>query len=170
MDLKTELLLTQSKRQVDKLIDYIRGDFTKFQSLMTLFFSNEYRVVQKASWVVTRCIEDHPDWIDPYLDRIVEMLEITKDSSIRRNIIRLLQFVDIPEMYQGRIYDTCLRFLMSSRQPVAVRVFSMSVLSKITKNFPELKEELAEIIKDGMVNGTPGYKARARKVLAEIKN
>jgi hypothetical protein len=58
---------------------------------------------------------------------------------------------------------------MDPKEPIAVRVFSMSVLANITRHEPDLKKELRIIIEDQLPFASAGFRARAKKVLKELE-
>lgn len=78
---------------------------------------------------------------------------------------RLLQFVEIPKRYEGRVFDACYRLFDDPNEPVAVRVFSMTVAAKIAKDSPELMDELRLVAAKYPQLATPGFRARSRRVL-----
>ena len=84
---------------------------------------------------------------------------------MKRNVVRILQFVDIPRGLQGIVANQCFEFLSSIDEPIAVRTFSMTVLAKIAKDEPDLKKELELIVRQMLPYGTPAFRARAKKVL-----
>src|SRR5215510_365939 len=126
MNIREALRVEHSKRQTMKIVRYVGADATRFRELMTIFLGSEYRPTQRAAWAVNYCAEKHPELVKPYLTRLIGLLE--KDGghdAIRRNVARLLQFVEIPERLRGRAYAACYNLVDDPRQPVAVRVFAM---------------------------------------------
>ena len=83
--------------------------------------------------------------------------------------MRALQYVDIPEKYQGKILDVCFRLLKSSDEPIAVKAFSMTVIFNLSKKYPDIIPELRATIKALMPNGSAGIKSRGNKVLKAIQ-
>lgn len=67
-------------------------------------------------------------------------------------------------MQHKYVFDT----LNSGREPVAVKVFSMTVLFNIVQVYPELSEELEISIEEQMPFGSGGFKSRGRKVLKDL--
>jgi hypothetical protein len=51
---------------------------------------------------------------------------------------------------------------------VAVKVFAMTVLSTIINDQPDLKKELKTIIEDQLPYASPGFVARARKIIKKL--
>jgi hypothetical protein len=170
MDLKKALLRDHSRAQAAKIADYVANKEALFKELVEVYLAGPYRITQRAAWPLSICVERHPRLIKPHLSRILGYLDTPGiPDAVKRNTIRLLQFVDIPGSYYGRVAKICFNYLGNRKEPVAVRVFSMTVLSHITRNEPELKRELGIIIEDHLPYATPGFVSRARKVLKEIK-
>ena len=122
MDLRQTLLAEHSKRQTAKVVGYVGSDEARFAQLMKLFLGPVYRISQRAAWSVSNCIELHPHLVKPYFNTLIKQLE-REDAhiAVRRNVVRLLQFVDVPKRYEGRIYDACYGLFADTTQPVAVR-------------------------------------------------
>ena len=166
MKIREELLVEHSKRQAMKIVKYVGGDPLRFAELMAAFFAGPYRVTQRAAWPVSYCIEGHPELVRPYLGRLISILESSDGhSAVRRNVARLLQFVEIPPRMRARTYEACYDLVDDPQQPIAVRVFAMTVAAKAADGQPELKRELALVIGKYLNNGSAGFKARARRVL-----
>jgi len=83
---------------------------------------------------------------------------------MQRNILRFLQDIEIPKRFYGIVTDRCFA-LMDTKEPIAVRVFSMTVLANIAKQEPDLKKELRIAIEDQLPYASAGFLSRARKVL-----
>ena len=58
MDMRQEILKEHSKAQATKIADWIGKDEKRFAHLMELFFTDEYRVVQRTAWVVSMAAEN----------------------------------------------------------------------------------------------------------------
>jgi len=146
--------------------NYVGDDPERFAELMKCVFGPVYRVSQRAAWPVSLCIERHPELVKPHFNALIRQLE-REDAhvAVRRNVARLLQFVEIPKRYQGRIFDACYNLLADPNETVAVRVFSMTVAAKIAKNEPELMYELRMIATKYPQAATAGFRVRARRVL-----
>jgi hypothetical protein len=88
--------------------------------------------------------------------------------AVKRNTMRYFQEVEVEEQYWGDLLDIALRLLSSKEEPVAVKVFSMTVAFNIIKNIPELQDELRIIIEDQLPYGTPGFKSRGKKTISAL--
>ena len=165
MNLRDEILAEHSKRQTAKIVDWVGSDSKRFGELMKLFLGDSYRVTQRAGWPLSNCVEQHPELITPYFSKLLKQLEREDvHIAVKRNVVRLLQFVEVPKRFQGRVFDACYRLLDDPREPVAVRVFSMTVAADIAKDSPELLEEVRLVATKYTDLMTLGFRARLRRV------
>ncbi|HKR03372.1 MAG TPA: hypothetical protein VJY62_01950 [Bacteroidia bacterium] len=169
MNLRSAILKEHSKAQTMKIVKFIGNDAKKFKDLMDLFFNDEYRVVQRSAWAVNMCAENHPELIKPYLEKMIDYLQKPVHDAVRRNTVRILQFIDIPKNLTGKVASVCFDLLQSKKEPVAVKVFSMTVLAKICTGATELKNELRLIIEQQLPYSTAGFQSRAKRILKEIE-
>src|SRR6266481_1632443 len=171
MDLKQAALKEHSKAQCNKIVKYIGDDPRKFSDLVDVFLAGPYRVSQRIAWPLSCCIEENTTLIHPHLTKILKYSQQPGvHDSVKRNVVRLLQFIDIPKKHQGAVAEICFKFFNDKKEPIAVRVFSMTVLANLAKAIPELKNELIPIIEDQLPYGSAGFISRGRKVLKELKS
>jgi hypothetical protein len=169
MDLKKEILKEHSKAQADKIIRYVGYDVKKFDELVSVFLAGPYRVTQRAGWPLSYCVERHPELIIPHLKKILDHLKKTGiHDSVKRNTLRLLQFVEIPKRFHAAVASVCFQYLNDTKEPVAVRVFAMSVLCQIARSHPDLKQELKIIIEDNLPYASAAFISRGKKVLKAV--
>jgi len=169
MDILHLLKKEHSKKQTDRIVAYIGADKDRFAVLIGLFFAGEYRITQRAAWPLSYCVRAHPDLITPYFKPLLDKLQ-RKDvpAAVVRNTVRLLQDVTIPKKYQGRVMNTCFDFIQSPETPIAVKAFSLTILSHLSKGYPDIRGELKLIIEEQWEHATPAFRSRAKKVLAQM--
>jgi len=137
---------------------------------MDLFFNGTYRVTQRAAWAVGWSADKHPELIKPYLEPLLRNLEQPVHDAVKRNSIRLLENLEIPEDLMGIATDTCFRFLNSPGEAIAIRVYAMSVLCNICKKEPDLKEELRLCIESQLPFSSAAFINRGQKVILKLEN
>lgn len=167
MDLRQEILKEHSKKQCNKIVEWVGSSQQRFNELFQLFLTDEYRVVQRASWPVSNCVIDHPDFIKSNFSKLIKNLHKKEvHNAVKRNSIRLLQHVNIPKKYQGEVLEICFHAISSPTEPVAVKAASLSVLANLGKTYPEILPELKLVIMDQLPYQTPAFTARAKKILS----
>ena len=169
MDLEKEILKEHSKRQAVKIEKWINGNQKKFDHLVDLFLKGEYRITQRAGWPMSNIVIHHPHLINKHLRKLLKNLNTPNlHNAVIRNTFRLLQFKEIPGSLHGLAADAAFTFLNDKKQPVAIHVFSMTVLANLCKKYPELKNELIPLIKERLPYSTAGFQSRAREILKTL--
>jgi hypothetical protein len=170
MDLVKLILSAHSKAMKDKVVKYVGNDAKRFKELVNIFLEGPYRVTQRAAWPLSYCVGQHPTLIRPHLKTVLNYLSKPGiHDSVKRNTIRLLQGIDIPKSLQGKAANICFEYLSNPKEPIAVRVFSMTVLANIAKENPELKNEIIPIIEDQLPFGSAGFRHRGMRVLKVLR-
>lgn len=169
MDIRAEILRKHSLNQARKVADYVGNNPGRFKSLLEVFIVGPFRVSQRASWPLNLCVERYTELINPHFTTILKMAQKPGiHDAVKRNVLRMLQFATIPKKHQGKVAGVAFKFLTDTKEPVAIRVFAMTVLANIAKEEPDLKEELKIIIEDGLPYGSAAYVSRAKKTLKQL--
>jgi hypothetical protein len=166
MNLKEEILKEHSKANAVKIAEWVGANERRFALLMDLFLQGEYRLVQRAAWIVSIVADNYSELIVPYLPAMMKrMQQQGLPVAVKRNVVRVLQNVNIPEKLHGTVMDDCFRFLSDPKETIAVRCFSMTVLANMAKSYPEIKDELKTLIENVFQHKTSaGLRARAKNL------
>lgn len=169
MDLRKTILEEHSKAQTNKIIRWIGGDQKRFDELFNLFLNDEYRVIQRAAWPLGYCVINHPEFIQKHFSKLVKNLhKPTLHNAVKRNTVRLLQDITIPEKYHGEVMNICFEYIADPKEKVAIKAFSLSILQKLSHLYPEIKQELKAIIEDRWDYESAAFRSRAKKILKEL--
>jgi hypothetical protein len=171
MNLEKAILTEHSKSHCDKIVRYVGKDKKRFAELMRLFFDGEYRVNQRASWPLSNIVRKNPDIVRPYMSRIISNMDKKGiHSAVLRNTVRLLQDIEIPGRLRGRLMNKCFELISSEDIPVAVKVFSMTILYNLSIEYPEIIPELRLLLEDRWEKETVAFRSRAGKIMARLPN
>lgn len=169
MDLKSEILYEHSRRQVEKIARWIGADKRRFRELMELFLHGEYRVTQRAAWIINKCAEKHPRFISPWLKQMIaKSEELGVHIAVKRNVLRILEGIDIPKSLLGTVVSRCFDYLASDDEAIAVRVYAMEIILHAAQEEPDLRKELQASIEQMLIRAGPAIRARARRVLKRL--
>jgi hypothetical protein len=171
MNLREEILFEHSKAQCSKIVAWVGDSQQRFNELFKLFVSDaEYRVVQRAAWPVSYCVEAHPGLIKSNFSKLIKKLhQPNLHDAVKRNSMRLLQHIDIPEKYQGDVMNICFTYVESQTEAIATKAFAMTVLGNLSNLYPEIIPEIKLLINDQLPHATPGFKSRARALLKQFE-
>jgi len=169
MEIEASLRKEHSKEMTNAIIAYIGGDDERMAELMVSFFSDDNRLSQRAAWPLGIIGEKQPRLLYPYLGNMIDQLgKKQKHNAIHRNVLRTLQYMDIPEEHQGTVLNHCTNFLIDPKAATALKAFSLNVFHDISKQIPELENELRHLIELNLPYATSGVKARAKSILKQL--
>jgi len=166
MDIREALMAIHSKRQAMAIVEFIGDDAQHFAELMKIVFAGEYRLTHYAAGIMGYCVERRPELIRPYLTKLLDCLKRDDlHDAVKRNVVRLLQYVEIPRGLAGKVYAYCVDLVDDACEPVAVRAFALTVAARIAKPEPDLMNELRLIVRKHLPHTTAAFQKRAREVL-----
>ncbi len=169
MDLRETILAEHSKAQTNKIVQWIGNNQKRFDELFKLFLNDEYRVVQRAVWPLSYCVISHPSLIKKHFSKLVKNLQKPNPGdAVKRNTLRLLQHIPIPEKFHGAVMNTCFDYISDPEEKVAMKAFSLTILQNLGRDYPEIRQELKTIIEDRWDYETAAFRSRAKKILKEF--
>ena len=165
-NLREEILSEHSKAQCNKIVAWVGNNQRRFDELFYLFLHDENRLTQRAAWPISYCVSQNPEFIKKQFKALIKNLHKTGiHDAVKRNTVRILQAIEIPKKYQGEVMNLCFEYVASPTEAVAVKAFSLTVLEKMAKLYPEIIPELKLIIEDQLPNQTAAFKSRAKHLI-----
>jgi hypothetical protein len=170
MDLRTAILAEHSKAHTRTLAQWIGNEPERVSDLIHILLTDEYRVVQRAAWIVSEVATLYPKAIEKYVPALVAKLkDNTAHIAVKRNVYRILQFLPIPEAVHADLMNICFDSLTDPKEALAVRAFAMSILGNLAVIYPEIGQEIKIIIEDALQHeAAPSFISRAKKVLKQL--
>lgn len=170
MDFNAILEEKHSKEITTYIVNEVGDSSEKFAQLIQVFTSESELITQRAAWPISYLGQKHPDLLIPYYSLFIKLLNTpNKHNAVNRNVLRAMQNVTIPKEYQGSLLDVCFKLLNSSKEPVAVKAFSMTIIENLAKIYPDIIPELKASVSSLMLNASPGIKSRGNKILRNLK-
>ncbi len=167
MNLHEEILEENSRKQCDRIVAWVADDQQKFDELFTIFIQgSDSTLVQRSVWPISYCVEVQPHFIKKHFAALVKKLQQPNvQEPVKRNIVRMLQEVDIPEGYKGGIMDYCFATIQSVTEKAAIKAFALNVPGRLAKEYPEIIPEVKLIIEDRWPVETAAFKSSAKRFL-----
>ena len=169
MDFEKLLKQRYSKETIQGIAEFLVQNPDSLHSYLKIIKDGKPGMSQRAAWALGHAGEMDKTILIPHLSTLIEILQHPKHDAVTRNIYRVLQYVNIPEDFEGRIYNLCIRDLINPKQPVAVKCFGMTTAYNISKKHKELQSELKMVIEENLENASAGYKSRAKKILPKLE-
>jgi hypothetical protein len=162
------LMVESSRRNTDLVADLVLKKPELFDEIVRIFLDNKGPVGWKAAWVADVVSEKRPDLLEPYIEEIVSQLGSFLNDGVKRESLRMLARSPLPKEQLGLYITLCFTWLTSAQESVAVKMFSMEILYRISQQEPEMKKELADSIEWRMQEEPPGFRAHGKKLLKQL--
>lgn len=163
------LLVEHSRAQRDVIVEFIGNSKSRYRALWEIIKTGEPPLPQRAAWVLDETTIRHPELFDEILDEAVAFLPRENHDAVHRALTKILGLRSyLPEEHQGMLFSLAIDWMLSPTRPVAIKIHCMSMASTIAMPIPELREELAIVIKDQMDLNTVGFRSRGNKILKKL--
>lgn len=170
MDIRAQLLAELSRTNIDFTIQTLGNDKQHFRELITIVLNEKDPLPMRASWVAEGITAKYPEMILPYMNDLIKNLRRFTHPGTLRNLLKIFSRMEINEKFHGVLADTCFEWMADEKMPAAIKVYSMQILANLTLIYPELKNELFEVIDEQIPRSSPAFKAHAKKVKMQLKN
>lgn len=168
MNLRETILSEHSKSNCDKIVAWIGNNKKRFNELLDLFANDEYRVTQRAAWPLSYSAIAHPELMKNNFEKLINNLNRPNlHDAVKRNTVRLLQQIEIPEKYEGEVMNICFQYVESPKEAVAIKAFSLTILSKLAKKFPDILPEIKLLIEEQAGQQSAAFKSRSKQLMEE---
>lgn len=168
MELETLLLREQSRSNTDQVIDIVMSKPEVFEELWKILLLNEDPLSRRAAWAADYCAENRPELISNKIEDLAARVPGFSSDGLKRHSLRMLSRSPLPEENLGILADACFNWLQSSSESVAVKMYSMVILHRISDSIPEIRRELYDIIEIQLEEATPGFINIGRKIMKKL--
>lgn len=141
--------------------------FLKFAEFL---FDTDKRVSRNAAWVLTKAIDDELIMVLPMMNKFIDLILTTENSSLRRLTLNIIERLPMKEEdLRADLLDFCLEHMISLDEPPGIQSLCMKVAHKICKFYPELMEELHRTIENmQMEYYSPAIKSVRKRILNNL--
>lgn len=163
------LLREQSRANTDFLIQALKEKPSLFVDFWSILMKNSDPVSRRAAWVIDYFTEEQPHFLDVKIEELAENLPGFSADGLKRHAMRMLSRSPLPVEQLGVLTDISFKWLQSPIESVAVKMYAIVILQRVTIIYPELIPELCDIIELQMGEATPGFKSIAGKTLRKLR-
>jgi hypothetical protein len=157
-----------SRRNTDLISSLIIQKPEIFNEIMELALANEEPVSRRAAWVADACSEKQPELLVPWIDKIAGNLPYCNHDGLKRHSLRMLSRSPLPVDRPGELISICFEWLTTPSESVAVKVYCMEILYRVSLDEPGIRQELADSIEWRFREETPGFRSKASKILKKL--
>ncbi len=138
----------------------------KIGELLDCICNSNVELARLSVWPINHVININSNILFPYLPLLINEFKRNHHPSVYRTILRIFIKTNIPPELESTLVDYSFKFLYNVEMPIAVRAFSMHILLKVGKKYPEILNETAQYVQLRMEFELPAFKSVGRKVIA----
>lgn len=170
MDIREKILEIRTTFDKSAFVDYFVSRPKELDELMNCIFNlEEYPFKEYASWILIHVSQSGKVDLSPYYTRMIDVLFKTDDQTVLRNVTRALHDFDVIDYRESEFIDLLISFIQNYENKVALQVYSIYLLTQFVKRYPELKEEITEIIALHRTGKTVSYQVAERNFHKQLR-
>jgi hypothetical protein len=164
-----ELLLKGNSRSyTDFVADIVNKRTELISELWEIYLAIEEPVSRRAAWIIDTASEGKPGWVEPFLPQLIAKLSEFNHDGLKRHALRIIARMPFPEGTEGVLMNIAFEWLVSIPESVAVKMYCLQILYRLSANEPDILQELYDTIELQMADGTPGFKSIGSKLMQQI--
>lgn len=134
-----ESILTKSYKA--EMLSYMEANPADFMELVELSVTDKQPYSWRATWLLWSCMEKNDARVQAHVSTMIKQLNSFKEGQ-QRNLINILLKMEIPEEYEGLLFDSCVAIWLDIKKQSSVRIKAFEVIVQIAKKYPELNNEV----------------------------
>ena len=163
--------LLESGENVRILTDFLLEHPNQIDQLVDIALNDPRKGMWRAMWIIDKIHEKSPKLIRPHINRMIEAIESISDDSKLRHLLKIISLNKIPQQHLSFLLEYGINELTNAERPVAIRVHAMQILFEISKQEPDFKQELIQLIEHEMeYHATGGINSRGKRLLKKLYN
>lgn len=131
----------------EDMIEFVRAKPERFDELVELTLSDKQPASWRANSVLNFLIKKNDVRLQNRISDILELIPKSNDSN-RRELLKLLMKMEIPEHKQSEFIDVCIALWVDVDIKPSVRFYAFRILIDFVKQYPDLSSELKPLTKD----------------------
>lgn len=166
------LLIDSSIARARMIADLARQSNGFRHSLLQICRQDRHQISPRAAHALGVCAENYPGIIQDSMPEIIETLCHVKNGSTRRNLLRIFTFSPLPDddHCHGLLMDRCFKWLNDPSESIAMKIYAMDVLCKLTALYPDISQELSETIEALIQRDSSAIRYHGSYVLKRLNN
>lgn len=156
--MKEKILEIREARDRKAFVEYFIEDPKKIDELVSFIFNlEEYPYKEYASWILMHIVQSKKIDVQYLYPSLVDLVFKTDNQTVLRNVTNCIYHLKITNYRESEFIDLLIGFIKNYETKVAVQVYAIYSLLQFVKTYPELKQEICEIIDFHSEGKTPAY-------------
>ncbi len=152
--------------RANEIVHEIQENPTLFESVFKGLTHNDAVIKMRSADIVEKVTKDNPALLSGYTQQIISILKKEKQQEVCWHMAQIAPRLECNKSEENNLIDLLKNCLLHKSK--IVQVSAMESLVKLAEKNVSLKNDIADVIKKQMKNGSPAVKARGRKLMQRI--
>jgi hypothetical protein len=145
--METELEKVLMNFYKEEMIRFMTNHPESFGEAIHLALGDKQPYSWRAAWLLWSCIEENDSRIKSHIRSIISSLK-GKEDGHQRELLKILYLMDLDERHEGILFDHCISIWEKINKKPSVRFNAFKMMVKISRNYPELSQEIVFLLQD----------------------
>lgn len=160
---------SNSLGRVSDVIHEVLNDRSRLNELYDCMFDSDPWVRMRAADAFEKVCREHPEWIEPYIDRMQnELSDDNQQASIQWHLAQIYQQVNLTAPQKQRALTWLADMLSSNQADWIVAANAMKTLAYFTNSGDFAKPELIRLLKIQLKHKSNAVVKKANKLLDDL--
>ncbi|MEN8191260.1 MAG: hypothetical protein ABFS12_00505 [Bacteroidota bacterium] len=157
-------ILTARLRK-DEMVAFLKKHPNKFEEVLNTALTDNQPEAWRAAWLLNHYMKENDQRVKLQIKKIIKVIP-TKQDGHQRELLKILNKMELSEKQQGKLFDICLTIWESIHKSPSVRGTAFMFLLKISKKYPELRNEIVHLTQNHYTDTlSPGIKHSFNKII-----
>lgn len=153
--------------RVGEVVADVGGDPALFDAVFCGMLDDDPIIRMRAADAVEKISADHPEYLQPYKQKLVEQAARVNQQEVRWHVAQMLPRLEWSQEERAAIVGILLGYLDDESK--IVKTFTMQALADLAEKDADLRPRVIELLKDLTEMGSPAMKSRGRKLLERLR-
>lgn len=152
--------------QKEDVVKLLNSNIDCFYQTLGIALESDYPASWRAAWVIYNSIERNDSRLQKSVADIIKAIRGKREGH-QRELLRITGQLEIPEEFEGVLFDICMDIWEKTSNIPSLRLFAFRNIYRIASRYPELKTELTALTQPQYIETlSPGIRNSLRQMLS----
>ena len=148
---------------IDEVKRFLDSDDSIIHNIIELSMKNEKDYSWRAAWLLSNSLNKNDPRCRPFVLKIIKSIP-EKEAGHQRELLKITTKYQWTKKQEGFLFDICIKLWIDITIKSGTRYYAMEILLKISKKYPELKNEINYLFGDNYLKSlSPGIRSNILK-------
>jgi len=161
------LLFDSSRATANRAAKLVGDNPERFKKVLDFALLDKEQFAMRATRVVNLVANKYPFLLQPHIVDLARKFPEFNTIGLKRGMAKMFseQTYNYYEDTAGLLLHTCFEWLNDPAEAIALKIYSMEILYRISNAYPEIKNELISSIENEIPKNSPAVRGSECKIM-----